>query len=48
MESLKVKLTYYEECNEAGLEMFRNWAKSKNLHKTTTLSAPRFGGKPSI
>ena len=29
MEKLKRELSYYEECNTAGIEMFRNWAKAR-------------------
>eukprot|EP00092_Neocalanus_flemingeri_P073579 GFUD01090827.1.p1 GENE.GFUD01090827.1~~GFUD01090827.1.p1 ORF type:complete len:231 (-),score=51.19 GFUD01090827.1:254-946(-) len=30
VEKLKSELPYYEDCNSAGIEMFRAWAKSKN------------------
>ena len=29
MEKLKQELPYYDECNTAGIEMFRNWAKAR-------------------
>ena len=29
MEKLKRELPYYDECNTAGIEMFRNWAKAR-------------------
>ena len=29
MEKLKRELPYYDECNTAGIEMFRNWANAR-------------------
>jgi hypothetical protein len=28
LSRMKRDLPYYEECNSAGIEMFRNWVKS--------------------
>jgi len=55
MENLKTKLTFYNECNDAGLEMFRNWTMTKSKQKTSSTSTTtnttitsRFGSKTSI
>ncbi len=29
LKRLKRELSYYEECNAAGIDMFKAWAKSK-------------------
>ena len=39
MDKLKAELTYYDECNTAGIEMFRNWAKSRSSSSSTTTAS---------
>lgn len=37
---LKRELSYYEECNSDGIEMFKAWAKSKKSASAATSAPP--------